>query len=321
MKEITIVLTIYEPKIRELENFKYSTEAINRFYEEKGIENPFQFLMLSDNPNISSETNDYINNNFSKIENFDYLTCEENLVRLGQVFKHIDLIKGRYVKTVDPDDFIVPEEMIRYVEEFIKNIEDGKLIVHDYRRVKGIDIHWNTIMNIEHEVFWKKQSFNPNSTYPTCIMKKIKWEDKLLIWSDDLLGYLLYDAGAELVSAEGYSPYVNLAHGGVSTTEDFHKSMRFYDDTIKFLTKASEIIDCNEENKASFIELTAKPSYWFSKQVLIDLYFNSSLSRLEKIRLANVFFGHMEKITRLKGNYKLYKLKVKIKFLLNLRFK
>lgn len=285
-KELTIILTIHSPVIRELRNYKHSFETLSKFYKDKKIDNPIQFLILSDNPNLNKDIEQYIEENFLDIENFTYVPCEENLVRLGQIFRNMNLIEGRYIKAVDPDDYLIPEETFEFVENVVKKIEsDNHIIIHPYRRTNSLGLYWETAMEIEHDTFYKNASFNPNSVYPTKILKEIDWDFKLLIWSDDLIGFMLKLKGAEIYEDRLSKFYLNSAHAGVSTTTGPHKNMRFYNDSLFFIKKASELINKDENKYSLFKILTEKPSKWLCKQIYIDLYWNKSINRYKKIKL------------------------------------
>lgn len=308
MKEITFVLTAYSLSQREINNFNNSINEINRIYkEEYGIDhinNPIDFLILSDNPEIPS----FNEENFIDLEknnkNVKYIPCDENRVRLGQVFKHIENIRSRYVKTIDPDDYLIPNSTVKFVENFLKDFKDNEsLIIHSYNAVRDLDIYHETIEFVDNKIYFKNKSFNPNSIYPLSILKKIKWDWKILIWSDDLIGFLLYLNGAKLASARDYAFYINLSHGGVSTTEDFHRNMRFINDSILFLQIALDFVNEDEFKTNMFITLTAKPSFWFINQIRRDLYFNESIGRIKKLFLMNKVLKLSKKIDGKEKNY------------------
>lgn len=321
-KELTIILTIFTPTLRELNNYLYSFSKINEYYDTREIENPIQFLILGDNPNIPKDIEDFLVENFSKLENLEYKPCKENLVRLGQVFKHLDLVKGRYVKTVDPDDYLIPNKTVDFVENVIKNTEENnRLIIHSYRTVENIDIYWEAIMHCKHKVFFKNQSFNPNSVYPLEIIKKINWDNRTLIWSDDLIGFYLLNEGAKIKSERSSKFYVNLSHNGVSTTDGPHSNMRFYNDSCEFLKLAKKKIGNDINKQLMFSHITGKPSYWFCKQIYEDLYWNTSINRFKKAKLMKQFLKEVESISNLKGHWRWFKFGMKICFIFNIKWK
>ena len=308
MKEITFVLTAYNLSQREINNFNNSINEINRIYKEtyglNHIDNPIDFLILSDNPEIPL----FNEENFIKLEknnkNVKYIPCDKNRVRLGQVFKHIENIKSRYVKTIDPDDYLIPDFTVKFIESFLKDFQDNEsIIIHSYNVVRDFDIYHETLEFVGNKIYFKNKSFNPNSIYPLSILKKIKWDWKILIWSDDLIGFLLYLNGAKLASARDYGFYLNLSHGGVSTTEDFHRSMRFINDSILFLEIVLDFIKGDEFKTNMLISLTAKPSFWFIDQIRKDLYLNESIGRIKKLFLINKVLKLSKKIYDKEKNF------------------
>lgn len=320
IKEITFVLTLFEPSIREIDNYLFSFKKINEIYYKNKSENPIDFLIISDNPNISKELIDYIDSNIINHENIEFIKSDQNRVRLGQLFYYLDKINSKFVKTVDPDDYLDPQKTVDFVKNTLPLTSENNIIVYNYTRVKNFDIHYELIDYCEKEIFYKKQPFNPNSIYPTKILRQINWDEKILIWSDDLIAFLLVKNGASIFEDRNSNFYINLAHGGVSVTDDYHKNMRFYNDSIRFLERSIEEIGDDKFLKEAFILLTSKPSYWFHRQIFRDLYYNISISRFTKIRLANNIFKYSEKIKKLNGRYFWYKFGIRVLFLFNIKW-
>lgn len=289
--EISFVLTIVNPSEREIDNYMHSFEKINDHFKSKAFF-PAEFIILSDNPELDESLEKRIKKLSKNLNNFYYYPCKENKVRLGQVFNKIDKINGKFIKTCDPDDYLDPDKTIHFIENFLPKTKGDEIIIHSYNRVFGFDIHYETIDFVEHKIFFMNNSYNPNSIYPTSIMRKIDWKKNILIWSDDLLGFLLIKNGAKLLAARNHYFYINLAHGGVSTTKLFHSNDRFYNDSIEFLKCA--ISEINGDNKllAHFFALTDKPSIWFAKQISTDLSLNTSLNFFKR-------FFRMRKILNL----------------------
>lgn len=99
-KRITILLTLYKPKIEEIEYWidVYKSLKVNGFH----------FHWLIDNPNFDM---DLISNS---IDAKDIFLNDVNSGKLNLVYNHIKFgfVNTDYFKTVDPDDFISIENFI-----------------------------------------------------------------------------------------------------------------------------------------------------------------------------------------------------------------
>ncbi len=283
-KILTIALTIYKPEIEWLRNYFFSFKKINDKY--KGKENPFQFLIISDNPELTEDIEKEIINEISNISNLEYVPCSENKLRVGQFVESLDKVEGKFVKLADPDDFLDPEETIRFVNEVLVKAPSNSLIINSYRTTSD-DINEFNFNDLNTKKFYKNKSYNPNSTYPTEIFKKCKWNFRMLIWSDDLLGFILLSKGAKVLKAKKYYFYINKRHAGVSVTKTEHQSMMYYNDSITLLEKAIEVSEKENISIKKFNKITSKPSIWFFSRVAEDLNLNSTLSRQDKIDKLN----------------------------------
>lgn len=292
-KILTILLTIYDPKEYELENYFYSFNEINERYSK--VENPFQFMIVSDNPNLSLEKEELLTTFEKKIDNLKYYPAKENLVRVGAALKWKDEISGKFVKLADPDDFLIPDQTISYVEEHLMKIDEKSLVINSYKTT-GEKITIDNFKTLKYKIFYWPNSFNPNSVYSASILKSIKWDFKLLIWSDDLLGFLMLMNGAKISKAKNHAFYINQKHAGVSTTKDTHTSMRFYEDTILFFEKAFKASGNSFKSRFSFKRITSKPNFWLFKQCFNDLELNSSLTKEQKIEHLNNIYNVAKKV-------------------------
>lgn len=302
MKIFTIALTIYNPKIIELENYFYSFRKINEHYS---VDNPFQFLIISDNPELSKEITFFIKDNISDIENTQFIETKENLVRVGAVLKNLDKIEGRFVKMADPDDFLIPDKTINFLNECLMSANENSLIINSYRTTNNL-ITIDNFQEINQNVFYWWNSFNPNSTYPVSILKKIKWDFKLLIWSDDLLGFMLLNQGAKILKAKEHSFYLNNKNNGVSITKNHHNSMSFYNDSMLFFSKVKEIAKNDKKKIRIFNRISSKPNLWMFKQVWIDLDLNTELSLSKKKELFKEFYNSSLKVGHFQINIWVY---------------
>lgn len=284
---LTIALTIFDPLESELDNYFYSFSEIKKLTDNEDFE--IQMIILSDNPKLSKEKTDYINKKVSEYSFVEYVPCVKNGLRVKLIFDNINLIRGRYLKTVDPDDFLIPNETVDFVKDVINNINDDKLIIFSYNRVSE-EITFKNYRDLNKSFFYKCNSYNPNSAYPMSIMRKVKWNFKLMIWSDDLLGYLLLKEGAEIYEAPDQSFYINRGHAGVSVTKNKHMSNRFFEDSMKFIFISLDNIK-NEDDKKLFKSITNKPARWFMYQILNDIFLNELDSNDEKLYKMTVAYS------------------------------
>ncbi len=283
-KILTITLTIFKPTIEEIKNFFFSVEKINEIYRDK--ENLVQFMIISDNPELDEEVVNLIEkkvNELNEFENIEFIGTNENLGKTWQIFRNLERIKGDFVKMADPDDFLIPNETVDFIEEKLKKLPKNSLIINSYNQVFE-KITKENFTNLENKRFFKKASFNPNSTYPLEILKKVIWDFNLLIWSDDLLGYMLLKEGANIVEIPDNYFYINQSHAGVSVTKAKHSNMKFYNDTILYLSKVEEMTK-TDFDLAAFKMITEKPSKWMLEKVANDLSYNESLTAEERFSL------------------------------------
>lgn len=275
---ITFILTIYEPKIYELDNQLETFKFIKKISYFKSYD--IQFLIINDNPNLGKRVENYLIKE-SKKGIFEYFPCKENGARVKAIFDHKKYIKGKFVKAVDPDDLLIPELTINFIDKVLLYSKDNSLIIYSYNTVNEI-IKFSTYKSLENKIYFKNRSFNPNTVYPAKILKRIEWNFKLLIWSDDLLGFLMVMNGAKVIEKPKYNFYLNNQHAGVSVTKTFHNNPRFTYDSINFLKIAKSKIKKNKDFK-KFKKISGKPNLWFFERFCDDLLLNKSFDPKEKI--------------------------------------
>lgn len=312
---LTIALTIYEPKKIELENYFYSINELFKIYKENNKKPRFQFLIISDNPDLPEETENFILKEISSFENTSYVSCKENLVRNLQVYKNLDKLNGKFLKIADPDDYLNPEDTYDLIEENLSKLTGNELIIHSYNRVYTSPINHESINLLKHNIFFKEKSYNPNSIYPIKIFKQINWDFKMMIWSDDLLGFMHYIEKADFIHMPDVVFYVNAAHNGVSKTKTKHTNLRYYNDSLLFLEKTKELIlkeGYIEENIKMFKKITGKTSFWFYNQILNDLHFLQKTSRFKKISMMRKLYKVASFFEKENNEFKWIKLKTYI---------
>lgn len=292
MKKLTLALTVYEPSKEEIDNFIFSAIEIEKI----DSNNLIDFMIISDNPKISSYLCKYIEEKIKPISKIQFMVNDENLVRVGAVKVVQDKIKGDFIKLCDPDDFIIPDQTLKFVEEHLSKLDGDELVIYSYKTTTTKP----TIANFEkanYNTFFWTASYNPNSVYSVEQFKKVEWDFKLLIWSDDLLGYLIWKESRKTSYAKAHKFYINNRAAGVSVTKSKHNSDRFYKDTELFLQKSIDNIS-SEEERESFLKLTHKPNCWLYNQVAQDLKYHEGKTNLEKIKILSDLKKLGMKITR-----------------------
>lgn len=312
-KILTVTLSLYKPSLDELNNFFYSVREINYLYDSFG-ENQIEFLIVSDNPSLCVEITNFIESEINKItethQNIKYVPAVENLGKTWQIIKNLDKINGRFIKLADPDDFLIPKDTFEFVSNFLAHQNEGDLIVvNSYNRVFS-EIKVENFSKLEKTIFYKENPFNPNSTYSKSVIEKVDWDFNLLVWSDDLMGFIAIKNGAKIIGAPEHKFYINSAHAGVSVTKKQHSNLRFYNDTILYLDKVKEISN-NQDDLKLFNQVTQKPSAWMLEKVYDDLDLNISLSDKEKIVMKETVFSKMLELTINKDEFKISTMKIR----------
>lgn len=274
---LSFVLTIFNPTIKEIKSNLNSFEKILNLTNSK--EYNIEFVIINDNPlidkNILNLIEEYKNNFY-----FKFIDCDVNGGRVKPLFDNLDKIEGTFIKTLDPDDLLIPEDTVNFIDDILVLADIDSLIIYSYNVVKEFN-NFTNVLQDNNEIYFKANSYNPNSVYPTNILKKIKWKFNLLIWSDDLLGYLLIINGAKILEAPEHHFYVNNSHLGISTTKTPHKNPRYLFDSIKFMIISLENISTSQQREMYF-SITNKPSIWFFNRICEDIILNKSFSLTEK---------------------------------------
>lgn len=282
-------LLFFDPKKFELDNhistfIEIESRIINKDYK-------IQYIILSDNPNLDKQTIEYISSRISGTEIL-FIPTNKNGARVKTIIDNLSLVKGKFLKSIDPDDLLIPVQTINFIDNFLIKAKDKSLTIYSYNAVYQ-KIYFNEIDSINNKVFFRKRSFNPNSVYPTKILRKLNWNFKFLIWSDDLLGFLLVKNGAKVIYKPEYHFYLNQRHAGVSTTKNSHNSMKFTNDSLKFLDIANIEINSKKDEK-NFRNNSGKPNVWFFERYCEDSIFNNKLTNEEKIKYIEKIYIKIE---------------------------
>lgn len=113
MKQISFVITCAKKSIKIVKQAVANYEKIN--------DDRVEFIVVYRN---DSENNyDGIFNNIAIKENIIKIT-DEKLKKIGKYEIGVKKATGRYIKSLDPDDFFITENMTKYVDEVSKRNED-----------------------------------------------------------------------------------------------------------------------------------------------------------------------------------------------------
>ncbi|BDV03653.1 MAG: hypothetical protein HPPSJP_3740 [Candidatus Hepatoplasma scabrum] len=271
---LNISITLFKPDTIELRNYFIAFKKINKIIIEKHpnrINDLINFSIISDNPNLEKNQKIvYLIKEFEKIRNFKYFATKERLHKAGIVIKNIDQINAKFTKFCDPDDLVIPENIIKIALE-LDSLTENCLILHGFIKTNYRQkLVWENIWNLNSWKSFTPFSFNLNTIYPVKLLEKAKkdnWIFKHSIWSDDALALSLNKYKPYYVFLPNFFPYIHIPNNGTSKTKTKHTEKDFYNasiDLIKLLSKEYKYFDHET--------CTDKPNFFFVKSVYHDLF-------------------------------------------------
>lgn len=186
-KKLTLAITIYDLSVNEINNWFFIATKIKEIPD-------VHLIFLNDNPDRDLEYSELF-------KEFDYVKCKENKGKYQLAKDAVDqnLIKGRWVKFCDPDDFILINRLNAFVKVLNKFDESDEtpLIKFEYSRIIYPSETWD-ITDQEH-IFGMSMLrrfpslINYNTVIPTETLKNFPLEAKNQTKSSDVLFSLSWD--------------------------------------------------------------------------------------------------------------------------------
>lgn len=318
---LNICLFLYKPNEIELNNYLFAFEKINKiinniYPEEKN--NLISFSIASDNPNLEDDQN-ILNllNKFKKIDNFEYFKSEKNLKKTNLTIKIADKINAKFLKICDPDDIVIPKNIIKIAKE-IKNLTDNSIIIYKFKRIinnnriiiKNFD-DFEKIEKIKTRDYFEPIPYNGNTIYSIALFKKLKEENWLFehtVWGDDMTIIAIQKYKPNYVYFPSHMPYINIRNNGISITKNKHTNNEFYEasiDMIKIIKKNYKYLDRDL--------ILFKPCFFLIKTVQnnLVLYKKNKIVKLYKF----LYFLFLIKININKNKYNFwYRNKREVKY-------
>jgi|ERR1051325_2478681 cellulose synthase/poly-beta-1,6-N-acetylglucosamine synthase-like glycosyltransferase len=153
-KTLTFFYSIYNPTIIEL---NYINKLINYIKKNQLLTEEIDIVIFDDTDN--NKYKNYFMDNKVKV-----LNVQENVKKNKALFYSIDKINSKYLKIVDPDDFLVFD----FLEKVINKLKliDADFILHPFFKLKDNKIKYQNFKEVRY--------YNFNTIYSVDKIKKEK---------------------------------------------------------------------------------------------------------------------------------------------------
>lgn len=157
-KTLTFFYSIYNPSIIEL---NYINKFIIYVKNNPFLEREIDILIFDDT--IDNKFKDYFEN-----LNINLLNIKKNVKKNGALYYSLDHIKSKYIKIIDPDDYLVFDILEKLIIK-IKELDNYDYLIHPFYKLKNDKLKYKNYRNLSY--------YNFNTIYS---VQKIKKHDNLI---------------------------------------------------------------------------------------------------------------------------------------------
>ncbi|CRX36966.1 / / Glycosyl transferase family 2 / 446783:447655 Forward [Candidatus Hepatoplasma crinochetorum] len=174
LKTLTFFYSIYNPSIIEL---NYISKFIMYIKDNSLLEKEIDVLIFDDT--IDNKFKDYFKN-----LNVNVLNVKKNVKKNGAIFYSLNHIKSKYIKIVDPDDYLVFNILEKLVIK-LKQLDNYDYIIHPFYKLKNDKLKYRKYKNLRY--------YNFNTIYSVQKIKKHHHliKENMLYSQDQYLGMII----------------------------------------------------------------------------------------------------------------------------------
>lgn len=140
-KTLTFFYSIYNPTIIEL---NYINKLIKYIKKNQYLEKEIDIVIFDDTVN-----NKY--KNYFKNDDIKFLNIKKNVKKNSALFYSLSQINSKYIKLVDPDDFIVFDVLEKLIDKL--KLIDVDFILHPFFKLKNNKIKYKNYSTIRYHNF------------------------------------------------------------------------------------------------------------------------------------------------------------------------
>lgn len=174
LKTLTFFYSIYNPSIIEL---NYISKFIMYIKNDPFLTKEIDILIFDDT--IDNKFKDYFKN-----LDVEVLNIKKNVKKNGAIYYSLDHIKSKYIKIIDPDDYLVFDILEKLVNK-LKELDNCDYIVHPFYKLKDDKLKYRNYKGLRY--------YNFNTIYAVQKIKKhhdlIK--ENMLYSQDQYLGMII----------------------------------------------------------------------------------------------------------------------------------
>lgn len=246
MKNIlTIALTVYDPKIQEIENWKNDFNSINI----KGVNK----VIYSDNPTLDKGL-------FKNFKDTKLIWTEKNTGKTQSIINISKKIDSKYLKVVDPDDRLGNHNIEKLIIKL--NKIDDAIILHRYDK-NIFSKRWRAR---KRGVLYK--AFNWFTIYPVNLTSNIEITHVKTYGDDQIIVNNALNNGARIKKVSNYL-YEHKYSNGITKVENNNESISNYLKEVKSFVKEIMIMfpDASEKKILNTIDIPIRRMKEFNIEV------------------------------------------------------
>ncbi|BDV03657.1 MAG: hypothetical protein HPPSJP_3780 [Candidatus Hepatoplasma scabrum] len=173
LKTLTFFYSIYNPNIIEL---NYINKIITYIKNKPELNSEIDILIFDDTPNNKFK-------DFFKNLDIKTLNIKKNIKKNGALYYSLNHIKSKYIKIIDPDDFLVFDLLEKLIEKLKKS--DSDYVIHSFYKLKEKKLRYRNYKNLRY--------YNFNTIYSAEKLRKHQSliKNDILYCQDQYLGMIV----------------------------------------------------------------------------------------------------------------------------------